>query len=173
MGTPTYWPIDLDKIPDMLDFYITSGISPSYVIIASSYDLSSDHTPVIATVSTEPINKMKTTPRLDNRTISGDDYRIITEEAVNLSICLKSPEELDIALTNYFSILKEAAQQAIPTPKPQTRSINIPYEIKKKLIADKRRAGKVWQQKHAAFEIASLYSVIQCCMAEHTILLGK
>jgi hypothetical protein len=30
-GTPTYWPSDPDKIPDLLDFYITSGISPSYM----------------------------------------------------------------------------------------------------------------------------------------------
>jgi hypothetical protein len=56
-GIPTYWPSDPGKIPDLLDFYITSGISPSYMGIASNYDLSSDHTPVIATVSTEPVNK--------------------------------------------------------------------------------------------------------------------
>jgi hypothetical protein len=66
MGTPTYWPSDLGKIPDLLDFYITSGLSPSYMGIASSYDLSSDLTPVIAMVCTEPVNK-KTTPRLHNR----------------------------------------------------------------------------------------------------------
>jgi hypothetical protein len=57
MGTRTYWPSDHDKIPDLLDFYIISGLSPSYMGIASSYDLSSDHTPIIATVSTEPVNK--------------------------------------------------------------------------------------------------------------------
>jgi hypothetical protein len=43
---------------------------------------------------------------------------------------LKSPDHLDIALTTYTGILHEAAQQATPTPQPQTRSINIPSEIK-------------------------------------------
>jgi hypothetical protein len=68
-GTPTYWPSNPGKIPDLLDFYITSGISPSYMGIASSYDLSSDHTPVIATV-----NQRKSTPRLHNRRTNWDDY---------------------------------------------------------------------------------------------------
>jgi hypothetical protein len=116
-GILTYWPSDPGKIPDLLDFYFTSGISPSYMGIASSYDLSSDHTPVIATFSTEPVNK-KTTPRLHNRRTNWDGYRIIIEEAANLNI------------TTYIGILQEAAQQATSTPKPQTRSINIPSEIK-------------------------------------------
>jgi hypothetical protein len=42
MGTPTYWPSDPDKIPHLPNFYVTSGISQSYMGIASSYNLSSD-----------------------------------------------------------------------------------------------------------------------------------
>jgi endonuclease/exonuclease/phosphatase (EEP) superfamily protein YafD len=52
LGTPTYWPADANKIPDLLDFFITSGISENYISVTGSYDLSSDHTPVIATIST-------------------------------------------------------------------------------------------------------------------------
>jgi exonuclease III len=51
-GTPTYWPTDPGKVPDLLDFFITSGISKSYMEIQSNLDLSSDHTPVITTIST-------------------------------------------------------------------------------------------------------------------------
>jgi hypothetical protein len=99
-------------------------------------------------VITEPVNK-NTTPRLHNRRTTWDDYRIIIiEEAANLNISLKSPDDINIALTTYIGILQEAAQQATPTPKPQTRSIKIPSEIKE-LIAEKRRARKVWQQSHA------------------------
>jgi hypothetical protein len=29
-GTPTYWPTDPAKIPDLLDFFVTKGISPAY-----------------------------------------------------------------------------------------------------------------------------------------------
>jgi hypothetical protein len=94
------------------------------------YDLSSDHTPVISTISTEIVHKT-TTPRLHNRRTNWDDYRIKIETAINLNISLKSPEELDIALINYISILKEAAQNATPIPNKPTKNTNVPYEIKK------------------------------------------
>jgi exonuclease III len=46
-GEPTYWPIDRNKLPDLVDFCMTKGISPNYVFIKSCFELSSDHTPVI------------------------------------------------------------------------------------------------------------------------------
>jgi hypothetical protein len=56
-GTPTYWLSDPDNIPDLLNFYITSGISQSYMSLAPSHDLPWDNSPVIATVSAELVNK--------------------------------------------------------------------------------------------------------------------
>ena len=38
-GTPKYWPTDRNKIPDLLDFFVTNGISSTYTGIQSSYDL--------------------------------------------------------------------------------------------------------------------------------------
>jgi hypothetical protein len=98
--------------------------------VVPSYDLSSDHTSVIATISTEVVI-MKTTPRLHNRKTNWTDYQTKIEEAINLHTSLKSPEELDTALTNFTSILKEAAQQATPILTTQARSVNSPSEIKK------------------------------------------
>jgi hypothetical protein len=72
---------------------------------------------------------IKNTSRLHNRQTKWDDYRIKIEEAINLNITLKSPEELDIALTKSISILKEAAQKATQTPQTHARSNNIPFEI--------------------------------------------
>lgn len=46
-GQPTYWPTDRDRIPDMLDFFITRNIDGNYLTIESCTDLTSDHTPVI------------------------------------------------------------------------------------------------------------------------------
>ena len=51
-GSPTYWPTDVNKIPDLLDFFIVHGISPTYADVQSSYGLTSDHTPIIVTIST-------------------------------------------------------------------------------------------------------------------------
>ena len=46
-GTPTYWPTDENKIPDLLDFFVPNGISSTYTDIQSSYNLTSDHSPII------------------------------------------------------------------------------------------------------------------------------
>lgn len=50
-GKPTYWSTDLNKIPDLLDFIITSRISDIYNPIESNLDLLSDHTPIMVTLS--------------------------------------------------------------------------------------------------------------------------
>jgi len=54
-GEPTYRPADLNKIPDLLNFAITNGISGIYSTIESSLDLESDHSPIKITLSTSPI----------------------------------------------------------------------------------------------------------------------
>ena len=41
----TYWPTDTNKIPDLLNFFITKNISLRHVQINSSAELSSDHSP--------------------------------------------------------------------------------------------------------------------------------
>ena len=51
-GSPTYWPTETNKTPDLLDLFITNGISTDCADVAASYDLTSDHTPNIATIST-------------------------------------------------------------------------------------------------------------------------
>lgn len=50
-GEPTYWPTDTNKLPDLLDFFICKGLSSSYLRAESCLDGSSDHTPVLLSVS--------------------------------------------------------------------------------------------------------------------------
>jgi hypothetical protein len=60
MGTPTYWPTDSNKTPDLLDFFVINGFSSEYMEVEPSYGLSSDHSPVTATVCSYAIYR---TPR--------------------------------------------------------------------------------------------------------------
>ena len=50
-GTPTYWPSDQSKIPDVIDFSVTKDVSDNMVSSKLCLDLSSDHTPIIVTSS--------------------------------------------------------------------------------------------------------------------------
>jgi len=70
-GSPTYWPSDPLKIPDLLDFFITHGLSTTYADIKPSYDLSSDHSPIITTLSTT-IWHSKPPTRLHNSSTNWD-----------------------------------------------------------------------------------------------------
>jgi exonuclease III len=51
-GEPTYWPTDGNNIPDLLNFAITKRLSAIHCEIQSNYDLNSDHSPIITTVTT-------------------------------------------------------------------------------------------------------------------------
>ena len=54
---PTYWPTDTNKIPDLLDFFISRKISPNFIDIEENFDLDSDHSAVILTLSDRIIKK--------------------------------------------------------------------------------------------------------------------
>ena len=103
-GTPTYWPTDGNKIPDQLDFFVTNGISSTYTDIQSSYDLASNHSPIIATLSTSVIVRQPT-PRLHNSKTNWDTYRKIIQDKINLSIKLKEHEDRELETDNLLSLL--------------------------------------------------------------------
>jgi len=87
-GTPTYWPTDGNKIPDLLDLFVTNRISSTYTDIQSSYNLTSDHSPIITILSTS-VTVRKPTSCLHNSKTNWDTYRQIIQDKVNLSIKLK------------------------------------------------------------------------------------
>jgi hypothetical protein len=61
-------------------------------------------------------------------------------EEINLNVRFKNPIEFDSALTSLINIIKQATQDATPTPKISLRNKTryVPIEIKK-LISEKRR----------------------------------
>jgi len=56
-GGPTYWLTDLTKVPDLLDLLVARSVPANYIQIESAFELSSDHSPVIATICASTINK--------------------------------------------------------------------------------------------------------------------
>jgi len=70
----TYWPSDQNKIPDLLDFFVMRDLSSNYVKIIELMELTSDHIPVLLTLSSNFIvqqrkvsltNKKQTGTNLD------------------------------------------------------------------------------------------------------------
>lgn len=56
-GKSTYWPTDRKRLPDLVDFAVTRGIAPGYVKCVSYPELSSDHLPILITLSIVLIRK--------------------------------------------------------------------------------------------------------------------
>ena len=108
-GTPTYWPTDPRKIPDLLDFFIISGFSPSYADIQPSYDLSSDHPPIITTLSTILMTN-RPTPRLHNSRTDWYRYKSEISNQVNGEWKLKIREDIDAAVSKFTNILKQESR---------------------------------------------------------------
>jgi endonuclease/exonuclease/phosphatase family metal-dependent hydrolase len=55
-GHPTYWPSDTRKTPDLVDFCVTKDIPPDFAVAHSCLDLSSDHSPILVSLSSTPIH---------------------------------------------------------------------------------------------------------------------
>jgi len=123
-GEPTYWPADLNKIPDLLDFAITNGISGIYSTIESSLDLESDHSPIWKTQSL----------RLCNKYTSWTQFQDCINENVILNIRLKENTELEDAVEHLTTLIQEATWLSTPERKETIQETNnIPLHIKELL----------------------------------------
>jgi hypothetical protein len=50
-GEPTHWTSDRNELPDLVDFCVTKGIPQDFAVAKSCFDLSSDHSPVLVTLT--------------------------------------------------------------------------------------------------------------------------
>lgn len=82
---PIYWSTDLKKIPDLLDFFITRKVSSNFVFIEDNFDMDSDHSVVILTLS-ERIIKRESRPTLTNKTTDWMSFSIEIENRINLKV---------------------------------------------------------------------------------------
>lgn len=153
-GEPTYWPTDTHKIPDLLDFFLTKNLSDQYLSVEYSLDGSSDHTPVIITISPTVLFKRKGYETLTNK---GTDWRSFVDflnSNINLTMPLSNNDELDLASLYFTNIVQNAVWKSSPAPKTQNASPSIPLEIRAQ-IKEKRRLRRVWHQsRHPADKTA-------------------
>ena len=143
-GKPTYWPTDLNKKPDLLDFFISRKISANYVDIEENFDLSSDHSPIILTLS-ETLIRQEATLSLINKTTDWESFQINLNNLVKLNISLQSKEELDYETEKFITDIQQAAWKNTAKTQPVKKGqICYPMEVKK-LVVEKRKARRKWQ----------------------------
>jgi hypothetical protein len=110
-GEPTYWPTDTHKIPDLLDFAVIKQIPPIHCAIKSSFDLHSDHSPIIITVSTEILAKEPIT-RLSTKATNWEAFQEYINQRINPDIRLKDQNDIEKAVHDF--LLQYAAWASTP-----------------------------------------------------------
>jgi hypothetical protein len=129
-GLSTYWPTDTNKTLDLLDFFITNRISTDHADVEASYDLTYDHSPIIATISTTVMIQQPPS-RLHTSHTHWKTYKTINCDNVDLTPKLKTSDNIEIASDNFISTLQQAAHLATPIRTPLCTSTTLPVDIKR------------------------------------------
>jgi hypothetical protein len=143
MGEPTYWPTDINKTPDTLDFYIFKGLSHNSLDIRLNLEIASDHTPIISTISTHIITRQKP-PKLHNRQTKWEAFRNEMEENLRLNIPLKTAEDIEESIAEFTKVIQKPAWSTTPDDKLQTKYPEYPWAVKDQ-IKEKRKLTRRWQ----------------------------
>ena len=142
-GQPTHWPTDRNKTPDLIDFCVVKGINMNYLMAETCLDLSSDHSPIIVTLSAEILLK-KRSPSLCSKKTDWAQFKEILDTKISCSIPLKTEQDIDVAIEYLCKNIQEAAWESTPEQHATKRAPSCPIYIRK-LISDKRKLRRQWQ----------------------------
>ena len=111
---PTHWPSDPNRLPDLIDFFVTAGLCRLYLRVESCLDGSSNHIPVILTVSTTVIHH-ETNQKLYNKLTDWDSFKEQIEDKLDLQTCLKTKEDIESAAQHLSTTIQNACWQSTPS----------------------------------------------------------
>jgi hypothetical protein len=131
MGEPTYWPSDRNKLPDLVDFYVTKSIPQDFAVAKSCSDLSSDHSPVLITLTSHAMNQEKQ-PSLSNRYTNWDDFRRLINQRLTSNVSLKTEEDIEAAVKFFNDTVQWAGWNATPEHTDTLKTYVCPVLIKQK-----------------------------------------
>lgn len=143
-GKPTYWPTDPGKVPDLIDFFITKNIASNFIKIEESYEMNSDHSAILLTLSDNIIEKEKNN-MLSNKKTDWESFQLSLERRIHLDVSLQSVDELNSEVEKFISDIQHSVWDNTPVLKTKLKGHNYPREIKM-LLNEKRKARKKWHQ---------------------------
>ena len=97
--------------------------------IEETFDLDSDHSAVILTLS-ERIIKKEARPMLVNKTTDWKIFRIDLQKEINLNINFKTTAKLDIEAENFTRLLQTTTFNNTKEITHITKGINYPVDIR-------------------------------------------
>jgi exonuclease III len=107
-GKPTYWLTDLNKLPDLIDFFVTKILSTGFLDVTEEFDLDSDHSPIVLTLSAIIIKKGRN-PTQSNYYTDRDLFQAELLTRINLRVALATSDELEVVVQKFISDILHAA----------------------------------------------------------------
>ncbi|KNC27031.1 hypothetical protein FF38_02315 [Lucilia cuprina] len=140
-GQPTYWPTDLNKIPDLIDFAVIKNIKREFISVIPSLDLSSDHSPTFLTLLETPNKLENYCSCFPNKMTNWLKYKMYVSSHLPQNISLKNYHEIQSAVDIFTDILQDAVKVSTP---PVTlgyyKNSKCPRNIES-LIKEKKHSG--------------------------------
>ena len=143
-GEPTYWPSDLNKFPDVIDFCVTKGVPSQHCLAHSSLELSSDHSPIIVIINSK-LSSSVCPAKLHNKKTNWNLFKYYVDEGMPTQIPLKCGADIDEAVEIFNFVIQTAGWSSTPSLTSSNRSYQTQHHIKD-LIIEKRRLRKRWQE---------------------------
>jgi hypothetical protein len=144
MGEPTYWPSDRNKLADLVDFCVIKGIPQDFAVAKLYFDLSSDHSPVLITLTSHALNQEKQ-PSLSKRDTNCDDSRHLIKQGLTLNVFLKTEEDIEAAVKFFNDTVQWAGWNTTPEHTDTLKTYDCPILIKQ-IIEGNRRLRRGWHR---------------------------
>jgi hypothetical protein len=109
-GEPTYWPSDRNKLSYLVNFCVTKRILQDFVTVKFCFNLSSEHSPVLVTLTHEKNQEKQ--PCLSNRYTNRDDFRHLVNEKLTLEFPFNTEENIEAAVKFFNDTIHRAGWNA-------------------------------------------------------------
>ena len=113
-NSPTYWPTDVNKIPDLIDFCLSKNMSPESHKCYTLPELPFDHSPVLLILKSTP-NIIDTPCKLHTRRTNWKYYKELVTESLKLKVPLKTEDDISNALEDLTSCIQQEAWNSTPS----------------------------------------------------------
>ena len=123
------------------------GIPTNSIQAVSSFDLSSDHSPVVINIHSK-IVAQPCPPTLSTKTTNWETFRNLIRENIQLNVPLKTNRDIEDYVHQLVHIIQQAAWNSTPNPHKPPTADTCPPTIKQKIL-DKRQLRKRWQKSRS------------------------
>jgi hypothetical protein len=133
----------LNKLPDLIAFFLSENLFPGFFDVTEEFDLDSDDSPIELTLSAIIIKKGRN-PNLSNCYTDWDLFQAYLLTRINLRFALTTSDELEGVVQKCVSDIQHATWEGTPLMPTNVKGKSYPVEVRDRL-AVKRKLRKRWQ----------------------------